>query len=873
MSPARDRAALEPEFGNQAIQRLLRSGALHAKLAVGAADDPLEREADAVAERVTRAPAPKLRRKCDCGGPSGASGECEECRKRRGEETGEGPIVRRRASDRGGPSEAPSIVHRTLGVAGRPLDSATRADMEGRFGADFGDVRIHTGREAAQSAEAVGALAYTVGPDIAFGEGRYAPGSDEGRQLLAHELTHVAQAGEAVVRRQPLDPSNEAAWDWYSRKEHRDSSFVQTVDRASTDATALAGGLKDSAAPASDEERAAIETKINALIRLDAVAMVGTHRKQLLDRKRQFEAMLVAPPEAQNGQGPAVSEAERKADAAKAIRTAAQDVVALNADKETLAALLADIQGAVRVNAGAETIPDEFKTLQKDAYPYPPKDLDDHVQSTKSQMQGVSWGTKKVRLMELRNYLAGFKQSQITAIDRSIAEYYDVFPFLADLSASKITTGHDWSKSTRTILATGLAGLIAPVLGPFGGPLLAGSDKELDDATLLSEVSASFDRLLERTDDAIAQVGSGSINPLDLPGAVQAARGALPPPLQAELDRMKQDHEIFKFALDMILALGIAVLAGLTGGAAALGAAGWAAAGGAGAAALGAAQLAMQGKDLLERQKLGSAATNPQGELLGVSAPGALEKVMFAVGVILTAVDLAGVAQEIRSARPRFNEEPHFTPAEELPKTGEPGAQTPKAGEFPKEPENATQFVNEHPETVVDATPGQRKAELGGHEVLEVRDGMGIHCEFHSPGGPGIPCPDGWGEPNLKGAAGQIHGADQYRGGQTVLTAKLKLPNGDIEYVAAPNTSAGWRDVQEEVAIDQGFKPIEPSTPGSDMHAEENLQAYISSIEKQTGGKVTVLEWAISRGKGGTSAICTSATCRHLSSRWGPQVK
>jgi hypothetical protein len=197
----------------------------------------------------------------------------------------------------------------------------------------------------------------------------------------------------------------------------------------------------------------------------------------------------------------------------------------------------------------------------------------------------------------------------------------------------------------------------------------------------------------------------------------------------------------------------------------------------------------------------------------------------------------------------------------------------PKAGELPKDPQNATQFVNEHPETIVDATPGKRRAELGGHEVVEVQDVLGIHCEFHSPGGPPIPCPTGWGEPNLKGAAGQIHGADQYRGGQTVLTAKLKLPNGDVEYVAVPNTGAGWRDLQEEVAVDQGFKPIAPSTPGSDLHAEENLQAYISSIEKQTGGKVTVEQWAISRGRGGTSAICTSATCRRISSGWGPQVR
>jgi Domain of unknown function (DUF4157)/A nuclease of the HNH/ENDO VII superfamily with conserved WHH len=216
-APARPFAGLglsapqaQPQLGNQAIQQLLRSGALHAKLAVGSPDDPLEKEADAVAERVTRAPAPTLRRKCACGGPAGANGECDECRDGRTDEAGGAPVLRRRAAGGEGSSEAPPIVHETLGGGGRPLDPATRADMEGRFGADFGDVRIHTGRDAARSAEAVGALAYTVGRDIAFGEGRYAPQSDGGRKLLAHELAHVAQQGpgvEGAVRRQPATSS------------------------------------------------------------------------------------------------------------------------------------------------------------------------------------------------------------------------------------------------------------------------------------------------------------------------------------------------------------------------------------------------------------------------------------------------------------------------------------------------------------------------------------------------------------------------------------------------------------------------------------------------------------------------------------------
>jgi hypothetical protein len=81
---------------------------------------------------------------------------------------------------------------------GRPLDAATRADMEARLGGGFGDVRVHTGARAHESAAAVNAQAYTVGSDVVFQQGRYDPSSEGGRVLLAHELIHVQQqrAGE-----------------------------------------------------------------------------------------------------------------------------------------------------------------------------------------------------------------------------------------------------------------------------------------------------------------------------------------------------------------------------------------------------------------------------------------------------------------------------------------------------------------------------------------------------------------------------------------------------------------------------------------------------------------------------------------------------
>jgi hypothetical protein len=77
--------------------------------------------------------------------------------------------------------------------SGQPLEEPVRADMEGRLGHSFSDVRVHTGEAAHNSAASVNAHAYTVGSNIVFQRDKYDPSSDAGRTMIAHELTHVVQ--------------------------------------------------------------------------------------------------------------------------------------------------------------------------------------------------------------------------------------------------------------------------------------------------------------------------------------------------------------------------------------------------------------------------------------------------------------------------------------------------------------------------------------------------------------------------------------------------------------------------------------------------------------------------------------------------------
>jgi hypothetical protein len=95
-----------------------------------------------------------------------------------------------------GEESVPLIVHEVLRSPGQPLDPAIRAFFESRFGHDFSQVRVHTDGQAAESVRAVNALAYTVGRNVVFGAGQYAPGTAIGRRLLAHELAHVIQQSQ-----------------------------------------------------------------------------------------------------------------------------------------------------------------------------------------------------------------------------------------------------------------------------------------------------------------------------------------------------------------------------------------------------------------------------------------------------------------------------------------------------------------------------------------------------------------------------------------------------------------------------------------------------------------------------------------------------
>jgi hypothetical protein len=173
-------------IGNQAVLRSLSASRpiIQTKLTVNQPGDQYEREADRVAEQVMHKPdagsvglvtsnaaARGMQRKYHYGGSWDQSSDGVDVTN---------VTLQRAGTDDFGHVEAPPNAHEVLRSTGLPLDKATRAYFEPRFGVSLSDVRVHTDKSAEQSAADLGANAYTVGYDIVFGAGRFAPSVSEG---------------------------------------------------------------------------------------------------------------------------------------------------------------------------------------------------------------------------------------------------------------------------------------------------------------------------------------------------------------------------------------------------------------------------------------------------------------------------------------------------------------------------------------------------------------------------------------------------------------------------------------------------------------------------------------------------------------------
>jgi hypothetical protein len=174
-------------ISNQLLQRRLLAGA-QPKLAISRPGDAFEQEADRVADSMVSGPAMNPPIAGVSSAPVQVQRKCAKCE--------DEEHLQRKESDAQAPAQADIGAELdSLAGGGAPLPSAVRAPFEARFERDFSGVRVHTDRAASDSARALHAHAYTLGPHIVFAAGQYSPATVGGQRLLAHELTHVVQQG------------------------------------------------------------------------------------------------------------------------------------------------------------------------------------------------------------------------------------------------------------------------------------------------------------------------------------------------------------------------------------------------------------------------------------------------------------------------------------------------------------------------------------------------------------------------------------------------------------------------------------------------------------------------------------------------------
>ena len=172
------------------------SAEIQAKLTISRPRDEYEEEADRVAEQVMRMPAPERQRAFAC-----SDGERPKSETRHPGQEKLSLQPEHAAENASQPSTTPPLVQKILHSPGQPMDQSARSYFEPRFGHDFGQVRVHSGRQADQAAHSINARAFTTGSHIVLGSAQHAPESREGQQLLAHELAHVIQqSGGSAIR-------------------------------------------------------------------------------------------------------------------------------------------------------------------------------------------------------------------------------------------------------------------------------------------------------------------------------------------------------------------------------------------------------------------------------------------------------------------------------------------------------------------------------------------------------------------------------------------------------------------------------------------------------------------------------------------------
>ncbi len=500
----------------------------------------------------------------------------------------------------------------TSGGGGQPLDERALRYFEPHLGQSVRGVRIHTDSGAADAAQTLNARAFTHGRDVYFGAGEYQPDTALGRSVLAHELGHVLynermpDGGVGRIHRMlqtPPPPTREAVGLPSQHESSQDSKKMPSyLSRQSEEQLRLQEQLAKEN-PQSPEERAALTSQLERLVRLTAIGMMASHRESIIAARDGFvteqRRQQVAEHPEGRGEDPAFSELRRVShaimrlneamevleDSRHHLKLAHSNTLGRRGDVgDTLEAIVQ--HGSAFVSADARAGLSASYSITRS-------------RGTASDYWMFAWGAT--------NYLLRLREVQILGIKQSLSFIHRSHPVFAYLDAASVSSGEIFS------------------------------DQELFKAS-----EESYQKLVTAVDRAIGQIATGDIHPFDLPLAVQMTRTWLNGPTKQALDEAIRDREVLDFwkGIGLSLLETLVVFIPVVGPVIAAG--------------LAVSQLGVAVEDMLDRAAQAEAATDPHTGPLGAISTSTIEWILTGIQAILIAFSLGGLGMAIARGRPRL---------------------------------------------------------------------------------------------------------------------------------------------------------------------------------------------------------------------------
>jgi hypothetical protein len=431
--------------------------------------------------------------------------------------------------------------------------------------------------------------------------------------------------------RKGFDPRNRQAWSLLGGGNIRKNfpeEFEATLAAAPEVKLAAEERVKRKGPPKEGEELESFEAELRTMIRMQALGLMAAHRATIEGRRDETLAASRGKKSGAKsedaGGGAAAPTAE---ETATAIRAAAAQIGKLEELKTELRGyerridivrreVLVSGRSNATIEAWVEELGDATKAYRGD-------------EITERWNNGIDALIKAGRpdamaapLWKLAMSLRSWRLGQIAATREAIGQFYDAFPFFAQLEPSKIAKG-------------GYA----------------------DTPKLMTGVETAFARLLDKVDDAIVEIGTGDIDPYDLPEAMAKVREELPENLLPAYERVMRNHQTREFWTGMGLGLfqAAVIFVPVVGPLIAAG--------------IGVAQAGSHLESMLDRVVMAEASARPEGVTLGVGAPGAFEWAMFGVEAIMAAVDLGGAIKGLRASAAEFGMKRRPPASEERPPT------------------------------------------------------------------------------------------------------------------------------------------------------------------------------------------------------------